>query len=350
MSGKCGNSISACLSRENVRAALRFAAPPRPPLAMSLWLNAETRARLGGNVEKLQQRFPDDVLHAGLGADYWVAPADDPTYRWAFGDKTKPDGLAIDSCPVIADWAELDAFLAELPDAERPGSTDGIARQRAEHPDRYILVGWGHYLHQRLAYLRGLENLLFDFVDHQDKLRIVMDALLGIYRVWAQRAAAAGADGVWAGDDLGTQRSLFMSPETFCTLYKPYYRQLAECLHAHGLDFWLHTCGNVTTILDDLIECGVDAIHPIQAGTMDDAAVAREYGGRIAFWIGMDVQQLLPFGTVEEVRTDCARRMRTFHRPDGGLILAAGNAIMPETPIENIEAYLETVREPVRSA
>ncbi len=61
----------------------------------------------------------------------------------------------------------------------------------------------------------------------------------------------------------------------------------------------------------------------------------------------MDVQQLLPFGTSEEVRAGCLQRMRTFHRPEGGLILAAGNAIMPETPLENIRAYLETLRSPL---
>ena len=339
--------ICPCLSRDEVRAALRFEGPPRPPLAMSLWLNAETRTHLGSKVDEFQRRFPDDVLHAGMTADYWRAPADDPTYRWAFGGKTKPEGVAVDACPVIANWSELDAFLDELPDPRRPVLVDGIIRHRAAHPDRYILVGWGHYLHQRLAYLRGMENLLFDFVDHREELGIVMDALLDLYRVWARRAAEAGADGVWAGDDLGTQRSLFMSPEMFRALYKPYYLQLAQCLHENGLDFWLHTCGNVTRILDDLIECGVDALHPIQVGTMDDEAVAGEYGGRIAFWIGMDVQQVLPFGSVAEVREHCAQRMRTFFRPDGGLILGAGNAIMPETPVENITAYLETVREPV---
>ncbi len=332
------------LTRNQVRAALRFQGPPRPASANTLWVNAETKAALGDALAELQAEFPDDTLQAGMSVDYWNAPADDPTYRWAFGDKTKPEGVAIDSCPVIADWSELDQFLAELPTAHRPGITDGIARQREQHPNRYILVGFGHYFHQRLAYIRGLEALLFDFMDHADKLRVVMDALMGIYRVWAKRAADAGADGVWAGDDLGTQRSLFMSPATFRTIYKPYYRQLAECLHANGLDFWLHTCGNNTELMDDLIEVGIDAIHPIQVGTMDDAQIARDYGGHIAFWIGMDVQQLLPFGTPDEVRAGCYERMKTFYRPDGGLILAAGNAIMPETPVENIRAYLETLR------
>ena len=335
------------LTRTDIRAALHFGGPPRPAFANTLWVNAETKAALGDTLPELQREFPDDALMAGMSVDYWNAPADDPTYRWAFGDKTKPQSVAIDSCPVIADWSELGQFLDELPTAHRPGITAGIKRQREQHPDRYILVSFGHYFHQRLAYIRGLEALLFDFMDHPGELRAVMDALMGIYRVWAKRAAEAGADGVTAGDDLGTQRSLFMSPDTFRSIYRPYYTQLAECLHENGLDFWLHTCGNVTELMDDLIESGVDAVHPIQAGTMDDAAIAAQYAGRIAFWIGMDVQQLLPFGTVDEVRAGCYKRMETFYRPEGGLILAAGNAIMAETPVDNIRAYLETLRQPL---
>lgn len=331
------------LSRDEVRAALHFGHPPRPALANSLWLNTETRKVLGELVGQLQREFPDDVVMAGMGVSYWDAPGDDPNYRWAFGDRTKPEGIAIDSQRVIESWDELDQFLAEFPDAHRPGITDGIRKIREQQPDRYILVGWGHFLHQRLAYIRGLGSLLVDFCDHADELRIIMDALSDLYNIWAKRAADAGADGVWAGDDLGTQRSLFMSPEMFRNIYKPYYKKLADSLHENGLDFWLHTCGNVTEIMEDLIEVGVDAVHPIQAGTMDDEYIARKYGGRIAFWIGMDVQQLLPFGTPEEVREGCGRRLQTFLRPDGGLILAAGNAIMPETPLENIKAYLNTL-------
>lgn len=331
------------LNRDEVRAALNFGHPPRPPLANSLWLNAETREFWGPLVGQLQREFPDDVIMTGMGVDYWNAPPDDPSYRWAFGDKKMPKSVAIDSRCVIKSWDELEQFLAEFPNPHRAGITNGIQRARKEYPEHYILVGWGHYLHQRLAYIRGLHSLLFDFYDHVSELRIVMDALLDFYRVWAKRAADAGADGVWAGDDLGTQRSLFMSPNTFRSLYKPYYSKLAESLHDNGLDFWLHTCGNVTEIMEDLIEVGVDAVHPIQAGTMDDVHIAREYGSRIAFWIGMDVQQLIPFGTPEQVREGCRHRMQTFYRSDGGLILAAGNAILPETPMLNVRAYLETL-------
>lgn len=333
------------LNRTQVRAAIHFAGPPRPPRALSLWHNPQTLEKHGDAFRALLETYPDDTVITGMGIDYWAAPPDDPAYRFAFGKKAKPDGLPVDACPVISDWSELDQFLAEFPDTKRNGVTAGVQAARKDYPDRYILVGWGHYFHQRLAYLRGIQNLLYDFYDAPDKLRVVMNALLKFYQVWAQRAAEAGADGVWAGDDLGTQRSLLMKPETFRELYAPYYRMLADVLHAHGLDFWFHTCGNITELMDDLIACGVDCLHPIQAGTMDDKNIAMRYGGRICFWIGMDVQKVIPFGTPDEVRNVVRERIRTFSRPEGGLVLAAGNAILPDTPIENLRVYLETLRE-----
>jgi uroporphyrinogen decarboxylase len=340
-----GAKTGRSLMRDEVRAAIHFGGPPRPPRALALWHNADTARALGSGLADLLAAYPDDVVHAGMGIDYWNAPPDDPTYRFAFGGRTKPEGLPIDACPVIDDWSQLDAFLREFPGANRRPAIEAVRAIREAHPGRYVLVGWGHYFHQRLAYLRGMQNLLYDFYDAQEQLRVVMDRLLELYRAWAERLGEIGADGVWAGDDLGTQRSLFMSAEVFRQLYRPYYRALADMLHANGLDFWLHTCGNVTELMDDLIDCGVDAIHPIQAGTMDDQTIAERYGGMICFWIGMDVQQVIPFGTPDEVREAVRQRIRTFHRPDGGLILAAGNAILPDTPIANLHAYLETLCE-----
>ena len=308
-----------------------------------LWHNADTLRAHGEAFRQLAREFPDDVLMTGMAVGYWAGPADDPSYRFAFGTKTRPADLPDSVCPVIGDWSELDQFLEEFPSLAFPRAVDGVRAARAAHPERYVLVGWGHFFHQRLAYLRGIESLLYDFYDAETELRTIMDRLLELYGVWAARAAEAGADGVWAGDDLGTQRSLFMRPETFRRLYAPYYRALADVLHGNGLDFWLHTCGNVTDLMEDLIGCGVDAVHPIQAGTMDDRATARTYGGRIAFWVGMDVQQVLPFGTEDEVRSHVGERIETFNRADGGLIIAAGNAILPDTPMRNMRAYLETV-------
>lgn len=334
------------LTREDVRKAIRFGGPPRPPRTEALMHDPANIDALGGDdFRRLLSAYPDDTVPANMVVQYWHAPDDDPTYRFAFGEKMQPRGLPIDACPVIADWAELDQFLEEFPCSERSRTLDELRAARRENPDSYVLVCWNHYFHQRLAYIRGIEALLCDFYDARDKLRAVMDRLLDLYRVWARGAAEAGADGVWGGEDLGDQRSLFMRPETFREIYAPYYRGLADVLHSNGLDFWLHSCGNITELVDDLIDCGVDVLHPIQAGTMDDPTIADRYGGRVAFWIGMDGQLILQFGTPDEVRDHVRARKRTFYRPEGGLILGAGTCILPGIPMDNLRAYIETLCE-----
>ena len=134
-----------------------------------------------------------------------------------------------------------------------------------------------------------------------------------------------------------------MSPSTFREFIKPYYSQLWRYTREHGVDNWLHTCGNVTEIIDDLIECGLDVLHPIQKHTMDWDAVAAKWKGKIAFWVGMDVQDTLINGTPEEVRREVRLIRDTFDSPSGGLIYASGNGIVRGTPIENIEAYLNEI-------
>jgi uroporphyrinogen decarboxylase len=74
---------------------------------------------------------------------------------------------------------------------------------------------------------------------------------------------------------------------------------------------------------------------------MDYQEVVDRFGGRITFLVGVDVQHLLPEGTEEEVRSGVRELARIFGRPDGGLLMAAGNGIMPETPLRNIRAFLE---------
>jgi uroporphyrinogen decarboxylase len=112
-------------------------------------------------------------------------------------------------------------------------------------------------------------------------------------------------------------------------------------LDEHGLHWWLHSCGNNTAILGDLAETGVDVFHPVQKGTMDMPAVAHEFGDRLTFLAGMDVQHALQACDPGGVRAEVRFLIDTFDPPAGGMCLAAGNGIVSGTPFENIEAFLD---------
>ena len=104
----------------------------------------------------------------------------------------------------------------------------------------------------------------------------------------------------------------------------------------------LHSCGDVRTIIPDLIELGLDILHPIQPTAMDRKELAREFGGHITFCGGIDVQDLLPCASPQQIREEIKDIVGTLGIFGGGLILNAANSIMPETPFENIEAMFET--------
>ncbi|MCD6505729.1 hypothetical protein J7M22_03795 [Candidatus Poribacteria bacterium] len=122
---------------------------------------------------------------------------------------------------------------------------------------------------------------------------------------------------------------------------KPYYARVGALLKKHGVHWWLHSCGNNTEVLEDLIEVGVDVFHPVQKGTMDEVSVARKFGDRLSFLVGIDVQHILQERNPEGVREEVRYLIDLFDRPEGGMCIAAGNGIVAGTPFENIRAFLD---------
>ena len=136
-----------------------------------------------------------------------------------------------------------------------------------------------------------------------------------------------------------------MTKESPHKVLQPYYKELIDHAHSLGMHFWLHTCGNVEMFIPEFIEIGLDVIHPIQKYTMDERQIAEKYGDKICIWAGFDVQRTIPFGTPDDVREEVRRMIDTYYRPEGRLIVAAGNAFTTDTPLASFEALMdETVK------
>jgi len=174
-----------------------------------------------------------------------------------------------------------------------------------------------------------------------DELKILGQKVLEFSKVIVDKYKALGFDGIFTSDDLGHQTGPMMSPAIFKELYFPLYKDFISYVHSQGMHVFLHSCGDNTKLMEYLIEAGLDVFHPVQSGCMDELETAKNYGDRISFLAGVDVQHLLPEGTTEEVQNGVRNLIDTFYNPSGGLLLAMGNGIMPGVPLENIEAALQ---------
>lgn len=254
----------------------------------------------------------------------------------------------------------LEEFSA-LSDAE----VDEIARDVAQagQGGRALIAGFGGTALGDIALVpapalrdpRGIRDVTEWYVStrsRRDYIHAVFARQSEIAIVNLARIHGAIGDSIDAvflcGTDFGTQTSSFCSTATFRELWLPYYRQICGWVKGHtNWKCFKHSCGAVERFIESFIEAGFDILNPVQcsASGMDPAHLKSAYGSRITFWGGgVDTQQLLPFGTADEVREQVLRRCEIF-APGGGFVFNTIHNIQAGTPIQNIVAMLDAVRE-----
>jgi uroporphyrinogen-III decarboxylase len=145
---------------------------------------------------------------------------------------------------------------------------------------------------------------------------------------------------------------LLISPDLFRALWKPFYKRLNDWVHKNTKwKIFFHSCGSVSTILDDFVEAGVDILNPVQCSAMGMEAetLKARYGDKLVFWGGgVDTQHVLPFGTADEVRQQVRERVRILGA-GGGFVFNTIHNIQGPTPVENIVAMYDEVRASAKS-
>jgi hypothetical protein len=335
------------LTREEVRAAIERQGCRRPPLMLRMWIGGDCYDAYGDALKEAAEATPEDVVQGWFRPPGdWEKPEDCPDYRWAIRDRPEDeDSLAIDARRFMPDWADLDEFLEKMPDPSRVEYFADVKRLRDENTDRFVAGCHFFCFYERLWTIRGMEALLLDMALCPDRVAKLADAIRDYHIKVIRGFAATGCDAFYTSDDLGTQAGLFFSPRTFQELLKPRYADLVDEAHGHGMQFWLHSCGDVTEIVEDLIEIGVEVLHPIQPFAMDPKATAERYGRRMTFMAGIDVQRLLPYGTAEEVVAGTREFVETFARPEGGFVPSMSNVVHTDVSLENLQAFLKTIYE-----
>jgi len=195
-------------------------------------------------------------------------------------------------------------------------------------------------------YLRGMENLMIDMMSGEKIAEALLDRVTEMSLRRALLYAQAGADILFLGDDIGTQKSIMMSEKLYCAWLKPRLAGIINAVKQIRPDILIfyHSCGYIEPFIPHLIEVGIDVLNPIQPECMSVERVLTEYRGALSFHGAIGTQSTMPFSTPEEVK-ETIRRYYKLAGENGGLFAAPTHLLEPEVPWQNILAYVEACRE-----
>ena len=224
------------------------------------------------------------------------------------------------------------------------------ARRRVEAvPDDYVKMGimWSAHFQDACAAF-GMEHALMVMLTNPDMFKAVIDRITQFYLKANEifyEATKGKLDAVLIGNDFGSQTGLMVQPELLREYVFTGTKQLVDQAKSYGLTVMHHSCGSIFPIIDDLIELGVDIIHPIQAlaDEMDAPTLKQHFAGKVAFCGGVDAQYLLVNGSPDQVAAKVEELKTIF--PTGLIISPSHEAILPDIAPANVEALFRTVNQ-----
>ena len=195
-------------------------------------------------------------------------------------------------------------------------------------------------------YMRGMENLMCDMMEGSPMATALLDRVTDLAVQRAVSFTESGADCLFLGDDIGTQRTIMMSESLYGEWLKPRLKRVIDSAKAINPDILIfyHSCGYVTELIPQLIEAGVDVLDPVQPECMDFRELREKFGDRLSFHGTVGTQSVMPFGTPEDVRRTVFENLDIAGR-EGGLLVCPTHMLEPEVPVANVVAYIDACRD-----
>ncbi len=238
---------------------------------------------------------------------------------------------------------DLDGW--EPPDAYDPDIIEMMEKTLKPVKGRDIVVlaqchsGW----HMAFQVRGGIDKIAVDLYRNPSFARRLFDKVAEAEQRFAESMIEAGVDVLFVTDDYADNHGPLISPKLFREYELPNLKKIVEIGKRHDVPVLKHSDGNLHPILDDLVDTGIDGLHPIEPGVMDLGEVKARFGDRICLLGNVDCRYVLPFGSEDDVRKD-VRRCIDAAGMGGGFILTSSNSIHSNVKVENVYAMVEEVR------
>jgi uroporphyrinogen decarboxylase len=334
----------ATISHEPVDRPASWLGLPVPAAEQSLFSHFGVKS-----VDELKTLIDDDIYPIEVPYNYPPSNHIACAFKFAkVNHDDKPDERTLTAPGFFEDYsdpADVDKF--DWPDPEKYLDRDEAARRAKAVDDRYARMGvlWSAHFQDACSAF-GMENALVNLMMNPDMFKAVIDKITDFYLKANElffEATKGYIDVVLIGNDFGSQTGLMVDPESLREYVFPGTKLLIDQAKSYGLKVMHHSCGSIFPIIDDLVDLGVDVIHPIQAlaSDMDAPNLKNHFDGKVAFCGGVDAQYTLVKGSPNDVKGKVEVLKELF--PTGLIISPSHEAVLPDIPPANIEALFKAV-------
>ena len=308
-------------------------------------------------LERMTQKYGDNwndkiipfiSIHGGI-FDSWdtmkpIDPKKPEKVIDAYGSVwTKTEDIAQVDLPALKEVLLKDYRFPTLENFLTPEKEEKLIKDCAASDMSYRIINLGAAYYEYTWRLLGIEGAFELIIEDPDAYDYILDNLNNLLYSFVDSVAGLPADAMMFGDDWCDQRGCMMGPERWRGIFKPRLAGLFRKVHMTGKKVIMHVCGSIADIMPDLIEIGLDVVESVQpeAKGMNPYLLKSRFGKNITFWGALGCQNIVTFGTPEDLRAEI-RKLRTEMPRGGGYILAPAKTLNSTIPTANLSAIYET--------